>query len=185
VSEFPVGNPVEPFEVSDDITSFLREQWSGLFQRLLQESVRQKEMNQIYALEETASTLKQLVTYLTEERSKGDEAIKDILLSSHPAFNAAKTALKVPYRVSFHTLKELEDWLTARGYFKDDKETVKGFIDFDADAKKQGIRFAKSLFDANGKLKIISPESWDDDWVDTYPITPPPAKDPDDDEIPF
>ncbi len=80
----PVGNPVEPFELSDDITKFLGEQWAGLFQRLLQESARQKEVNIIQNLEATAATLKQLVTYLTETKSKGDEAIKDILAIESP-----------------------------------------------------------------------------------------------------
>jgi hypothetical protein len=45
VYSLPAGNPVEPFEISEDIIRYLREQWAGLFQRLLQESSRQKEIN--------------------------------------------------------------------------------------------------------------------------------------------
>ena len=45
IYSIPTGNPIEPFELSDDIVRFLREQWAGLFQRLLQEMSRQKEVN--------------------------------------------------------------------------------------------------------------------------------------------
>lgn len=45
IYSIPTGNPVEPFELSDDIIRFLREQWAGLFQRLLQEMARQKDVN--------------------------------------------------------------------------------------------------------------------------------------------
>ena len=115
----PAGNPVEPFETSDEITRYLREQWAGLFQRLLQENARQREIDVIDNLKATASTLNNLVTFLTEERTKGDSAIKDILLSSHPAFAAIKKVAKIPYRVVFHTVDELNALLEARSFAKE------------------------------------------------------------------
>ena len=69
IYSLPAGNPVEAFEISEDITFYLREQLAGLFQRLLQESARQKEINIIENLQSTTSTLNHLVTFLTEERS--------------------------------------------------------------------------------------------------------------------
>ena len=116
IYSLPAGNPIEPFEISEDIVHYLREQWAGLFQRLLQDSARQKEVNLIESLQATASTLDQLVTFLTKERSKGDQAIKDILLSSHPAFAAIKKVAGIQYRVVFHTVGELDALLSARGY---------------------------------------------------------------------
>jgi hypothetical protein len=62
------NNPIQGFETSRDIIDFLREQWAGLFQRLLQEQVRRQEVQVIKTLESTAQTLNDLVTYLTEER---------------------------------------------------------------------------------------------------------------------
>ena len=44
VYALPIGNPVFPFENPADITTVLKEQWAGLFQRLLVESARQKEV---------------------------------------------------------------------------------------------------------------------------------------------
>lgn len=45
IYSIPTGNPIELFELSDDIVRFLREQWAGLFQRLLQEMSRQDEQD--------------------------------------------------------------------------------------------------------------------------------------------
>jgi hypothetical protein len=156
----PAGNPIEAFEVSDDITRFLREQWAGLFQRLLQESARQKQINIIENLKSTADTLNKLVTFLTEERSKGDEAIKDILLSSHPAFGAVKKYAKVPYRVVFHTLKELEALLNARSWKK--RNAPKGWLEWEPNnGTTPYLRVRADIFEPDGRLRIIKPEDWD------------------------
>ena len=45
IYSIPTGNPIEPFELPDDIVKFLREQWAGLFQRLFQKMSRQKDVN--------------------------------------------------------------------------------------------------------------------------------------------
>lgn len=176
----PAGNPIEPFEISEDITRYLREQWSGLFQRLLQENARQQEINIIENLKSTASTLNHLVTFLTEERTKGDEAIKDILLSSHPAFAAMKTATKATYRVVFHTFDEMAAFLKARQFIQDDSSWVEDSVtDWDNKKAGMGIRVNKGLFDEDGRLKIITPEEWNDDWIATYALNA------ESDEIPF
>lgn len=181
----PVGNPVEPFELSEDITRFLREQWAGLFQRLLQESSRQIEVNIIQNLEATAATLKQLVTFLTETKSKGDEAIKDILLSNHPAFAAIKKLANIQYRVVFHSVKELDALLSARSYRRDMSPQEKDSMEWDNQGLKRGIRVASKIFNKDGSLKIFTPEDWDDGWISDYPIAPPAKAEEDDDEIPF
>ncbi|MBI5040812.1 MAG: DUF4062 domain-containing protein, partial [Gammaproteobacteria bacterium] len=181
----PSGNPIEPFEISDDITKYLREQWAGLFQRLLQESSRQKEVNIIENLRTTASTLNHLVTFLTEEKTKGDEAIKEILLSSHPAFAAIKSAAKIPYRVVFHSLDELNELLTARTFSLDEDPFGRSGEYHDWDNKKAGygIRVRSNIFDKDGRLKIITPEEWDEAWISTYSLKSQPG--PFDDDIPF
>ncbi|MGB2255031.1 MAG: DUF4062 domain-containing protein [Spongiibacter marinus] len=179
----PAGNPVEPFEISDDITRYLREQWSGLFQRLLQESSRQREVMIIENLKSTASTLNNLVTFLTEERSKGDEAIKGILLSSHPAFSAIKKAAKIPYRVVFYTFDELNELLRARSFIFDDGPFgSEGFYEWDNHKAEYGVRVKEAIFDEDDKLRILTPEEWDDAWVDEYPLSNSQNSD---DDLPF
>jgi hypothetical protein len=184
IMALPSGNPVEGFDTSEDIIRYLKEQFAGLFQRLLQDQAREKELNIVENLASTAATLNHLVTYLTEQRSKGDQAIKDILLSTHPAFAAVKKAAKIQYRVVFHTLDELDELLSARGYKKDEL-TLKGDHEWDNLNIKQGIRVSAQLFDSNGDVKIIKPDDWKDEYVASYVLSPKAKQNEDDDDIPF
>lgn len=162
------GNPVEGFETSDDVIRYLRDQWAGLFQRLLQDASRKKEINIIDNLKETASTLNNLVNFLTEERSKGDQAIKEILLSSHPAFAAIKKAAKIPYRVVFYTFDELDALLSARSFKFDPNPSNAESYEWDNKKAENGIRVWKRIFDDENRLKILTPSEWDSEWVSTY-----------------
>jgi len=184
VYALPAGNPIEPFEVSDDILRYLREQWAGLFQRLLQESARQKEVNIIESLQNTASALNHMVTFLTEQRTKGDQAIREILLSSHPAFSEIKKAAGIPYRVVFHTVAELDALLGARSY-KRDPATSEDVMEWDNTELKKGIRVKSLIFEKNGKLRIITPEEWSKDNVETYELAPPSQAASESDDVPI
>jgi len=177
------GNPVEGFETSNDIVRYLKEQWAGLFQRLLHEAARQNEVNIIENLKETASTLNALVTFLTEERSKGDQAIKDILLSSHPAFAELKKAAKIPYRVIFYTFGELDALLSARSFKHDDDPFLEDHDDWDDSKAGFGIRVVKEIFDDEGRLKVFTPDEWQSEWISRYTLQK--QSNADDDEIPF
>lgn len=159
------GNPVEPFETSEDITRFLKEQWAGLFQRLLQESSRVLEIDIIKDLKSTADTLNQMVTFLTEQQKSGDGAIKEILLSTHPAFTEIKKLAHIPYRIIFHNLEELKELLVARQYIFDDTFSSEGFYDFDSRKLKEYIRIDKNIFDEENNLKIITPQLWNKDYI--------------------
>ena len=163
------GNPVYPFEISEDITSYLKEQWSGLFQRLLQESSRQKEVRLVEDMRSITGTLRQLVTFLSSEKEKGDQAIRDILLSNHPAFEQIKQSLEVPYRVFFTTRFELNDWIKNRRFEAtwdpwDDK--IDHYI-WVADLQEHKTTFTvdASVFDDEGRLIPCTPEEWDDSLI--------------------
>lgn len=179
------GNPIEGFEISDDIFKYLREQWAGLFQRLLHESSRKRELDIIDGLKSTAATLNNLVTFLTEERSAGDAVIKDILLSSHPAFQAIKQHAKIPYRVIFSTFEELDLLLTARQFELDDISSIdEDFIDWDNRKQNLCIRIHRDIFDHDNKLKVFTPNEWNEKWITSFQLSKP-SKDEDDDDIPF
>lgn len=169
VYSLPGMNPLHPFEISEDIISFLREQWAGLFQTLLQEHARQKEVSVLEKIESTASTLNQLVNFLTEERSKGDQAIKDILLSNHPLFGSLRNTLEIPYRVFFENLSEMEALLGAR---KTEKVDAAGWDDSayreyicEWFKQKKLLKVRADLFDEQGKLSIIKADEWKDEYV--------------------
>ncbi|WP_434513740.1 DUF4062 domain-containing protein [Dechloromonas sp. ARDL1] len=103
----PLNNQVKAFETVHEAISYLKEQWSGLFQRLLSESARQKEVNLIENLNTTAKTLKQLVEYLAAEKARGNKAIEEILFSNHPAFDDIRKKTKIAHRVIFQNVNEL------------------------------------------------------------------------------
>jgi len=179
-------NPIQPFEISQDIIEFLREQWAGLFQILLQEHARQKEVNVLEKIESTAETLNQLVTFLTEKQNQGDQAIKDILLSNHPLFAAIRKAMKIPYRVFFENRKEMDTLLDARRTKPvkqdswDNPDVREYFCNwFDI---RRLLKINDSLFEKSGKLRIIRPDEWKDEFVEIEDYPDPKG---DYDDIPF
>lgn len=163
------NNPIQPFESSEDIIYFLRDQWAGLFQRFLQEQRRIKETNLLNGLEKTANTLNQLINYLTEEKKDNASAIRDILLSNHPVFERLKTLLSVPYRIFFLTRDELKSWLKARNFSPVDEM----FWDNDneeewihkTESHQQILKMNSALFDIDGNLNPYQKHEWKDGLV--------------------
>lgn len=184
VYSLPAGNPIEAFELSEDIIKYLREQWAGLFQRMLQESSRAGEINAIEGLKQTAATLNSLVSYLSEEKTKGDAAINEILLSNHPAFSALRKLVGIPYPIIFKNVDEISALLGARGFTLDrsSPNNPQNEYQWDSERLKYGIGMDKIIFDDHGRLKIFTPDQWSKSWIRKYDYDPKPQ---DDDDIPF
>ena len=179
VYSLPLNNQIKGFDSVQEIALYLKEQWAGLFQSLLSENTRKSEISVIKELNNTSNTLNQLVNYLISEKEKGDEAISDILLSNHPAFEQTKKLLDVPYRVYFQNISELSALVEARKY-----ETLFPFDESDGGWKagyhcwkKKGyeiyFRVSEEIFE-NDLLKIYTQEEWNGSWIHVF-----------DDEIPF
>ena|ERR1019366_7924271 len=121
VKLLPINNAIAQFEDSQDIISFLREQWAGLFQRYLQSQQRMKEVQVLERMESVSETLNQLVTFLTDERKSTNAGMRQILTVNHPAFERLKTITRVVYRVFFITFDEMNKWLDARSFKTSDQ----------------------------------------------------------------
>lgn len=167
VETLPNNNTIHGFETSNDIITFLKEQWSGLFQRFLQEQTRIKEINVIKGIENTAKTLNQLVTFLTEEKRGKDSVINDILLSNHPAMEQLKQLLKIPYRVIFTNKEEFLDLISARGFKKDTN-----FISFEEEQwintvnkQEYKLKINSTIFNSDKKLKVFTKEEWNPNFI--------------------
>ena len=172
------NNPIAPFEVASDITSYLKAQFAGLFQRFLQEQKRLTEMRVLEEMNSVAKTLKDVVGFLTEER-KSDEAVKNILVANHPAFRRLAKLTKAPYRVFFSTRDEMEKWLKARKWTAIDEDRWdEGSVAEWYHYQLGYIKFATRLFDDNEKLLLFTEGDWDDSWIKFVAID-------DDDDIPF
>ncbi|MBD2839208.1 DUF4062 domain-containing protein [Pseudomonas sp. JM0905a] len=186
IQSLPINNPISSFETSSEITEYLKEQWSGLFQRLLSENSKQKEIAALDEIRTTAKTLNQLVSFLVEERKNGDQAFKEILLSNHPAFNEIKSLINIPYRIFFSNINELDELLKARSFNPVDEENwdTKDYMEWLNSKISPGqlLKIHTSVFDEERKLKIIAPDQWSanlvliSDWSPTDDF---------DDDIPF
>lgn len=168
VESLPNNNTIHGFETSTDISTFLKEQWAGLFQRFLQDQTRNKELSIIKGIENTAKTLNQLVTFLTEEKRGSENVINEILLSNHPAMEQVKDLLKIPYRVFFANREEFTDLIKARGYRESNLNTP---IDIEqtweiikGDTKYELI-YNDDIFNADNKLKVYTKEEWNPNFI--------------------
>jgi hypothetical protein len=185
----PRGNPIFPFSTGGEIISMLKEQWSGLFQRLLVQETNRAQTTVTQELQRSLQTVDQLVKYLSAVKTQGDQTIHEIILNNHPVFQALKDILSNGYRVYFTTKEELDAWLKAKGFksIPDFLETEDGYYEWSSEIKlKNGLLIKnlfvyKNLFDGEGNLKILTPGRWDTTWVK---IEDKNKKD-DEDDIPF
>jgi Domain of unknown function (DUF4062) len=190
----PMNNATAGFETAHDIISYLREQWAGLFQRFLGDQGLLREARVIEGMQATVETLNQLVTFLTEERAKGDSAIREILMSNHPAFQDIKKAAGIPYRVYFSNKKELQALLQARGWEPvpqehwDSPDHEEWLLNRPDDSYWL-LKIATRIWERNGRLKVSTPDDWRDSWIirETRTSEPTPSADfgGADDDIPF
>lgn len=188
VYSLPQNNPVQGFETATEITEFLRRQWAGLFQRFLQDQRRIAELKVLEEMNATARTLRELVTFLTEERRGTSTTITNILLANHPAFRRFVQVLEAGYRIFFETVDELDRWLHARGWGVSDAqlwdsesvrewthETVTGYL-----------KLAHPIFNDDGRLCVFTAADWHDEWVEHVKPPPPPSdEDHPIDDVPF
>ncbi|MDN3697785.1 DUF4062 domain-containing protein [Vibrio cortegadensis] len=186
IHSLPNNNQIQAFESVVDITNHLKEQWAGLFQSLLSESSRRKEVNLIDEINRTSATLKTLVTFLSEEKNRGSDAIQNILMNSHPAFSELRTKLGIGHRVYFQNIQELGEILKTYGY----KEYEFPFgSDLSWYNNSFELTISEEIFDENKSLKVYTPENWNSAFITiekrTVQVPPPPPSSDFDDDIPF
>lgn len=136
----------------------------------MSESARQKEVNIIEGLNSTAKTLKQLVEYLTADKAKGNSAINEILFSNHPVFEELRQKAKIPHRIIFQNLTELDRLLesydfAAGDHLAGDSWAKEGFFNWQ---KPFGdtIRVSMTIFDKDRRLKPFNASTWQSEWIE-------------------
>lgn len=169
VQSLPVNNQLRTFEVANDVTSILREQWAGLFQRFLQEHTAISISQGLDRIEATTKTLESLVSLISTDRASRDSSIEGVLLFHHPAFATVKRVLKITYRVVFVDRQELTDLVGARQFRPVDAEEWDS-PKYEEFIKHQGekyllLKVRTDIFDNDGKLKPFDPQSWKEHWI--------------------
>lgn len=172
----PKNNAIAPFQTGKEIVEYLRAQWAGLFQRFLTEQKRASEVKILEEMKTVSSTLQQTVKFLTEERKNKDDAIEQILLLNHPAFQDFNKLLNAGYRVSFINIEELTKWLHARGFrpLPKDKFDADSQYEWQNDKEKKYLKITEPIFDDSGNLKYYYPGQWKSSWVQVNDLPPPP-----------
>lgn len=160
------GNPVYGFETSEDIVKYLKEQWAGLFQRLLLTYAKSADYQIASDLKQGLDTLKSILDTINENNSNKTN-LDEIWWLNHPAFSELKRVLDIGYRVVFLNLSELSSLLLARGFVFDENLSLTSDDYYDWDHKKKGtfIRINKCIFDDENNLKKIISTDWKEEYI--------------------
>jgi hypothetical protein len=190
VRRLPHNNLIFTFSTVVEITDVLREQWAGLFRNLLNESLKQQEVNLSKELKGSLSTLRQMIDHIASDRSRRDEVISTIVTLNHPLFSQIADVTSTTYRVIFNNLEEMGRWLTSRGWVRQEDET-----DWDdsvwlvwtrdwGKGRARKLRIMQHIFSEDNKLKHFDHNEWQSEWLEFEDIE---KKQNDDanDEIPF
>lgn len=161
IKALPHNNNIKGFETAEDITSYLREQFAGIFKQFMLDNKRVKETLIIRDIENTAKTLRELVDYLKEDSQGKDEEINRIIRINHPIVGRLKELLNIHYNIYIEGKRDLEALLNARGYkFNSIEECWERT--FNNELLKLFI--SEDLFE-NDKLKYIKASDWSDTFI--------------------
>lgn len=160
IKSLPNNNNIKEFETAENITSYLREQFAGLFKQFILDNKKVREAYIIKDIENTAKTLKDLVDYLKQENHDKGETINQIMKFNHPLVNRIREALNIKYNIYIEGKKDLEFLLQSRGYKYD-------FITEIWEKKQKNIIYqifvSNELFDSNDNLINLISGKLDED----------------------
>ena len=175
VSQLPTGNPLFPFDTSNELTTILKEQFSGLFKQLLGEESQKEQRRLFEELKASIATVGELAKYLSAKSEQGQDVINGILMTDHPLFAAIRKATNIRYRIFFTDLTELNQWVASARSLRPvpevDWDDPKFREWFKVENEKDGVgyqhllKIADELFDTNGRLKPLIHTNWSDDLV--------------------
>ncbi|MFN0101779.1 MAG: DUF4062 domain-containing protein [Bryobacteraceae bacterium] len=170
IEALPRNNQLIEFRQSSEIAIHLREQWAGLFQRFLQEQEFLPDRRAGDELHTALKTVKDLITFLTNERREQGSSINEILLTNHPIFERLRELTGTPYPIFFRTRGDMAAWLKARSWVEvtegewDDPEAAEWINNRGDDKKRLLLTVANQVFE-NGRLKVFTGAEWNDSWV--------------------
>ena len=186
IKNLGINNNIKDFETSEDITSYLREQFAGLFQRFIEGQRRVKEINLINELERTSNNLNQLVEYLANQNNDQQKEINQILMINHPLVNWLRTTLDIKYNFYIVGYDDLNHLMQARRFNNHQISTYKNGEKFyqwqriHTDGSYVNIEINTTLFE-DGYLINILPAKWNGNLVRCKSFSPPSN----DDDLPF
>lgn len=162
----PNNNPIVGFGSVSEITAYLLEQWAGLFQRYLSQQSRMQEVAIVEDMRGIATTLREMVDFLSTSNQDKDEALRSILLTNHPIFARLAKITNTNYRVYFTNRGEMATWLQAREWQPGERGMYsQDSVDEWYHQKMGWIEFKEEVFNENGGLKNYAASDWNDEWI--------------------
>lgn len=190
IKNLGINNNIKDFETSEDITSYLREQFAGLFQRFIDDQRRVKEINLIAELERTSKNLNQLVEFISNQNKDRQEEINQILMINHPLVNWLRPKLEIKYNFYIVGYNDLNQLMMARRFNnqgeiidQDNGEEYYMWSRSNHDNSTMYIKISKSLFDDDAQLINVLPANWKENMAFFDQIMPMPF--PNDNDLPF
>lgn len=159
------NNNIKGFETADEIKSYLKEQWAGLFKQYITDADKFREQRVLSDINETAKVLRGLVDYLKESNEDKDASINDIIKTNHPVVSRLKELLEIPYNFYIEGWKDFMALMNARGYSYNERTQI-----WTSKQRKNQIIVNTEIFDEDGKLKYYKPSEWKDEWIEQKPM---------------
>jgi len=184
----PINNQIFSFDNIQGVISYLREQWSGLFERFLENNSQSSLFDITEKLSSVVKSLSGLVDALaiggvnqSSDPNELSKAIESMVIVNHPVFSIIKSKVDNPYRIFFSNIDELSQWIRAarRGTpVPNDEYHIEYIITLRG--KKNLLKIRKDIFDQAGNLKPLDHSASEEEMVSIRSL-----EDTDDDDIPF
>lgn len=121
VKSLPQNNAIIPFESTGDIINFIREQFAGLFQKLLQEKSSISSQSELLQLDQVADKFIDINNKLEERELELNNQISNYVWYPHLAiFHLNKLLGIKSYTILVHTKEGIIDYLRDCSFFKDE-----------------------------------------------------------------
>ena len=167
IKNLPNNNNIKDFESADNIISYLREQFAGLMKKFFIQEQRENETNLIRDINNTATTLKELVDYIQLTNKDKEDELKEIIKTSHPIIGELKKYLNIKYKFYIEDFNDLKNLLSARSFREADNNKKEYIFTryYQEDGESDKLFIDKSIFDNNMKLKLYRPAEWKEDFI--------------------
>lgn len=113
----PNNNQIFAFENSREITEYLKEQWSGLFQRFLREESKKEEISLAKQLKEQINSLDTITKYLKEENKDNGKDLSEFVFLNNKLLLWLKSKLGISYNFYIKNLSDLKNLLSKEDYY--------------------------------------------------------------------
>ena len=128
---------------------------------------RENETNLIRDINNTTTTLKELVDYIQLTNKDKEDELKEIIKTSHPIIGELKKYLNIKYKFYIEDFNDLKNLLSARS-FRETDNNKKEYIFaryYQEDGESDKLSIDKSIFDNNMKLKLYRPAEWKENFI--------------------